>query len=155
MICSDFVAQKNKQSLLLLHNICSKNNLFSLNFMVLNITPLWTTALSWQRDLCNSMKLWAMLCRVTQDGWVIVKSSGKTWSTGGGNGKALQYSCCKNLMNSIKRQKDMMLEDEPLRPENVQYATWKERRAITNSPRKNEAAGPKQKWHLVVDVSVG
>ena len=86
-----------------------------------------------------------MPCRATQDGWVIVKSSGKTWSTGGGNGKALQYSCCKNLMNSIKRQKDMMLEDEPLRPENVQYATWKERRAITNSPRKNEAAGPKQK----------
>ena len=39
----------------------------------------------------------------------------------------------------------MMLEDEPLRPENVQYATGKERGAITNSSRKNEAAGPKQK----------
>ena len=29
----------------------------------------------------------AMLCRVTQVGWVIVKSSGKMWSTGEGNGK--------------------------------------------------------------------
>jgi len=86
-----------------------------------------------------------MLCRAIQDGRVIVKSSGKMWSTGGGNGKALQYSCCKNPMNNIKKQKDMMLGDEPLRPENVQYATGKERGAITNSSRKNEAAGPKQK----------
>ena len=31
--------------------------------------------------LSNSMKLWAMLCRATQDRWVIVESSDKTWST--------------------------------------------------------------------------
>ena len=29
----------------------------------------------------------------TQDGWVMVESSDKTWSTGEGNGKPLQYSC--------------------------------------------------------------
>ena len=34
-----------------------------------------------------------------------------------------------------------------------QYATAEEWRAITNSSRKNEAAGPKQKQHSVVDVS--
>ena len=66
----------------------------------------WTTALS------NSMKLWAMLCRATQDGWVMVESSDKTWSTGEGNGKPLQYSCLENPMNSMKRQKDMILEDK-------------------------------------------
>ena len=41
----------------------------------------WTTALS------SSMKLWAMPCRTTQDGWVMVESYDKMWSTGEGNGK--------------------------------------------------------------------
>ena len=36
-------------------------------------------------------------------------------STGEGNGKPLQYSCLENLMNSMKRQKDMTLKDELLR----------------------------------------
>ena len=36
----------------------------------------WTTALS------NSMKLGAMPCRATQDGWVMVESSDKMCSTG-------------------------------------------------------------------------
>ena len=31
--------------------------------------------------------------RGTQNGWVAVKSSGKTWAAGGGNGNPLQYSC--------------------------------------------------------------
>ena len=38
-----------------------------------------------------------MPCRATQDGWVMVGSSDKTWSTGEGNGKPLQYSCLENL----------------------------------------------------------
>ena len=38
------------------------------------------------------------------DGLVIVKSSDKTWSTGGGNGKSLQHSCRENSMNIVKRQ---------------------------------------------------
>ena len=48
--------------------------------------------------LAYSMKLRAILYRVTQDGQVIMKSSDKTWSTEGGNGKPLQYSCLKNSM---------------------------------------------------------
>ena len=43
----------------------------------------------------------------TQDGRVMVKSSDKLWSTGGENGKPLQYSCQENPMNTIKKQKDM------------------------------------------------
>ena len=39
--------------------------------------------------------------------------------------------------------------------EGVQYATKEEYRAITNSSRKNEVAGPKQKQRSVVDVSGG
>ena len=42
----------------------------------------------------------------------LLQSSNKTWSTKGGNRKPLQYSCCENSMESRKRQKDMMLEDE-------------------------------------------
>ena len=37
---------------------------------------------------------------------------GKTWSTGEGDGKPLQYSGLANPMNSIKRQKDRTLKDE-------------------------------------------
>ena len=58
------------------------------------------------------MNLSAMPCRVTQDRWVIVKNSDKTWSTGGENGNPLQYSCHENTMNSMKRQKDITPEDE-------------------------------------------
>ena len=48
-------------------------------------------------------------------------------------------------MNSVKGQKDMAPEDEPPRSEGVQYATGEEWRAITNTSRKNEVVGPKQK----------
>ena len=50
--------------------------------------------------------------RATQDGRVTVESSDKTWSTGEGNGKPLQYSCLENPMNSMKKQKDRTLKEE-------------------------------------------
>ena len=53
-----------------------------------------------------------MLCRATQDQWVMVESSDKTLSIEEGNGKPLQYSCLENPMNRMKRQKDMTLKDE-------------------------------------------
>ena len=53
-----------------------------------------------------------MPCRATQDGWVIMESSDKMWSTEQGNGKPLKYSCLENHMNSMKRQKDRTLKDE-------------------------------------------
>ena len=56
-------------------------------------------------------------------------------------------------MNSMKRQKDMTPEDEPLRSESVQYATREEQTAIVISSRKNEEAMPTRKCHSVVDVS--
>ena len=46
--------------------------------------PSWITALSWQRGLSNSMKLRAMPGRATQDRWLRVESSTKTWCPGGG-----------------------------------------------------------------------
>ena len=55
----------------------------------------------------------------------------------------------------MKRQKDMTLEEWPPRSEGVQYATGEEWRAITNSSRKKEVAGPKWKRCTVVDVSGG
>ena len=56
-----------------------------------------------------------------------------------------QYTCREDLINCIKREKDMTLKDESPRLEGVQYVTGEEQRTTTNSPRKNEAAGPKQK----------
>ena len=58
-------------------------------------------------------------------------------------------------MNSMKRQKDIALEDEAPRLEGVQYATGEEQRGITNCSRKNEVAGSKWERHSVVDVSGG
>ena len=83
-----------------------------------------------------------MLCRDTQDGQVMVESSNKTWSTGEGNGKPLQYSCVENLMNSTEKQKDMILKYEIPRSVGTQYATGEEWR---NNSRKNEEMEPKQK----------
>ena len=42
----------------------------------------------------------------------MVESSDKMWSIGEGNGKPLQYSCLENPINSMKRQKDIILKDE-------------------------------------------
>ena len=93
-----------------------------------------------------------MPCTLTQDRWVMVESSDKTWSTREGSGKKLQNSCHENPMNSMKRQKDLTLKDKAPRSVGVQYATGKQQR---NSSRRNEEAETKQKHHPVVDVSGG
>ena len=72
----------------------------------------------------------------------MVESSDKTWSTGEGNGKPLQYSCLENPMSSMKRQKDRTLKDELSRSVDAQYATGDQCR---NNSRKNEEMEPKQK----------
>ena len=71
----------------------------------------------------------------------MMESSDKTWSTGEGNGKPLQYSCLKNPMNRMKRQKDMILKDEL--PDWLVPKMLLEKRG-GNSSRKNEQAEPKQ-----------
>ena len=86
----------------------------------------------------------------TQEGWVIVERSDRTWSTGEGNGKPRQYSCLKNPMKSMKRQKDRTLKEELPRSVGVQYATGDQWR---NTSRKNEGTEPKKKQHPVVDVT--
>ena len=91
-----------------------------------------------------------MLYRATQDEWVMVESSEKTWSTGEGNGKLLQYSCLENPVNSMRRQKGRTLKDESPRSVGAQYATGDQWR---NNSRKNEETEPKQKQHPVVDVT--
>ena len=73
--------------------------------------------------------------RATQDGWVMVESFDKTWSTTEGNGKPLQYSCLENPKNTLKRQKDRTLKDEFPRLVGAQYATGEEWK---NNSRKNE-----------------
>ena len=53
-------------------------------------------------------------------------------------------------MNSMKRQKDRTLKDELSRSIGDQYATGDQWR---NNSRKNEEREPKQKQHLVMDVT--
>ena len=80
----------------------------------------------------------------------MLEHSDKTWPTGEGNGKPLQYSCLENLMNSIKRQKDRTLKDKLPRLVGAQYATGEQWR---KNSRKNEEMEPNQKQHPVVDVT--
>ena len=80
----------------------------------------------------------------------MVDSSDKTWSTGEGNGKPLQYSCHENPMNSAKRQKDMTMKDELPRQVDAQYANGEEWK---NNSKKKEGMEPKQKQYPVADVT--
>jgi len=82
----------------------------------------------------------------------MVESSDRMWTTGEGNGKALQYSCLENPMNSMKRQNDRILKEELPRLVGSQYATGNQWR---NNSRKTEGMEPKQKQYPVVDVTGG
>ena len=94
-------------------------------------------------SLWNSMKLWAIPCRATQDGSVLVESSDKMRSTGEGNGKPFQYSWLENPMNCMKRQKNTTLK-ELSGSVGALYTTGEEWR---NNSRRNEETEPKQKHH--------
>ena len=72
--------------------------------------------------LSNSMKL-SHARKATQDGRVTVERADRMWSTGEGNGKPLQYSCCENPMNSMKRQNGRILKEVLPRSVDAQYAT--------------------------------
>ena len=84
--------------------------------------PETNNLITWATALSNSMKLWTMPCRATQDRQIMVECSDKMWSTGEGNGKRLQYSCLENPMDSMKRQKDRTLKDELCRSVGDKYA---------------------------------
>ena len=90
-----------------------------------------TSAFSWQNSIS--------LCPA--DGQVMVDRSDRMWSTGEGNGKPLQYSCLKNPMNSMKKQKDRTLKDELPRSVGAHYATGDQWR---NNSKKKEETEPNQ-----------
>ena len=94
-----------------------------------------------------------MPCRATQDGRVMVERSDKTWSTGEGNAKPLQYSCLDNPMNSMKRQKDRTLKEELPRSVGAQYAVG-ESGEITpeKMKRQSQSENNTQLWMLVMEV---
>ena len=100
------------------------------------------------------MKLWAMLCWATQDGWIIVEGSDNVvhWRRG--------WQTTPVFLLWEPHEQD----EKARRYGNGRWATqvgrrsvwcWGRVRAITNSSRKNEVAGPKWKWRSVVDVSGG
>ena len=102
-----------------------------------------TTALSNSRKLSHARG-------ATQDGRLMVERTDRTWSTGEGNGKPLQYSCLENPMNSMKRQNDRILKEKLPRSVGAQYATGDQWR---NNSRKNEGMEPKQKQYPAMDVT--
>ena len=96
------------------------------------------------------MKLWAMLRRSTQDGWVMVESSDKTWSTAQWNGKPLQNSCLENPMHPVWKGKKIGHWTMNPQVSRCPICYW---RRVEKYSRKNEETEPKQKQHPVVDVT--
>ena len=108
----------------------------------IHIYPSKITALSWQRGLCNSVKLWAMPCRATQDGsseevwWNVIQWRRKWKSTPvllPGEPQR-QFEKAKIYDASVH---------VPLRSQGVQHFTGEEQRVITNSSSKNEISWAK------------
>ena len=98
-----------------------------------------TTALS------NSMKLWAIPCRATQDGRVMVESSDKMWSTGEG-----KWQTTSAFLPWEPHEQYDKVKDEFFRSVRVQHAAREEQR---NSSRRNEDAEPKWKQPPAVGVT--
>ena len=86
-----------------------------------------------------------MPCGATQDGWVMVVSPDKMWSTREGNGKPLQNSCLENPMNGMKRQKDRTLKEELPR-------LLLEKNG-DKTPERMKRQSQSKKQHPVVDVT--
>ena len=80
----------------------------------------------------------------------MVERSDRMWSTGEGNGKALQHSCLEYPLNSMKKQNVRILKEELPKSVGAQYATGDQWR---NNPRKNEGMEPEQKQYPAVDVT--
>ena len=95
-----------------------------------------------------------MVCGATQDAQVTVETSDKTWSSGGGNGNLLQYSCCENPVDSMKRRKDLTPEDDLPGSESVFMLLMKSKGQLLLAS-ESEAAGPKRKLCSFVDMSCG
>ena len=107
--CTPLLQQRDTEKLPHWTNANSKDRTSSKEIKTSSkyLAPSRITALLWRRGLENSMTLCAKLCRATQGRWVTVESSDKTWSTGGGDGKPLQYTCHEDPMNWMKRQREM------------------------------------------------
>ena len=73
-----------------------------------------------------------------------MKSADKTLPTGGENGKTLQYSCHKNPTNSMKRQKYMILEDEPSGLKVSSMLLGKSRGQLLIAPERMKQLGQSQ-----------
>ena len=75
------------------------------------------------------------------------ESSDKMWSTGEGSGKPFQYSCLKNPMNSMERQKDRTLKDELPQSVGAQYVLEKSG-GITPERMKRQSQSKKENTQL-------
>ena len=82
-------------------------------------------------NLEDNRSIWFTICisilsYYYYDGWVMMESSDKTWSTEEGNGKPLQYSWIENPMNNTKMQK--RYDTERWTPQVGRWPTWYWRR---------------------------
>ena len=109
-----------------------------------------TNLITWTTALSNSMKLWAMPCRATQDGQVMVESSDRMWSTGEREWQATAVFLPWESHEQYEKTKRYDTEKWTPQVGWCQICYW---RSVENNSRKNEEMKPKQKQHPVADVT--
>ena len=105
------------------------------------------------KGLHNAAELWAKPCRASQDRRVALKSSDKAWSTGEGHGNPLQHSHLENPAGSVKKTRSYDVRRRAPQVGKCPVCSGEGWRAITNSSRKNEVAGPKCRQYSVVEIA--
>jgi len=102
-------------------------------------------------DLRENIENISELCSLKLQWILTVESSDKTWPTGDGISKQLQYSCLEKPMNSIQRQNDMTLENEYPRLVGIQYAAGKRQEtAPERMKRMSKRGNYAQLWMCLV-----
>ena len=106
--------------------------------------------ITWITVLSNSMKIWGMPCRATQDKWVMLENSCKKWSSGEGNANYFSLLALRTPWTIWNGKKIGHLKNELPRLVAAQYTTGNQWR---NNSKKKEEMEPKWKQCPAVDVT--
>ena len=114
----------------------------------LKSSPSWTKALSWWRDLCNSMMLLAMLCRATQ-GWQVIMESSDRMTHGRREWQTTPIFFPWESHELYKKAKRYDAKTWVLQVGRCPVCYWEEQRTIYNIPERMKQLGQSS----LVDVS--
>ena len=102
----------------------------------------WITTLLWWRGMHNSMKLWAMPRRTTQDGWGIVQSSDKMDPLEEGIVKHSSILALRTPWKKVWRGKKRITPEDEFPGQKVNNMLWgKSRGQLLTAPERMKQLG--------------